>query len=154
LTAAGLPGPVANTRAKIELPTWRQYKPGVFLTVRPLTWDEINDQDYDDENWVDPAAPSDGRSRPCNGNDNDDRKGELDTEGGEKCTGKMQGAKDGKGKWKATEDKKGKGKAMEERKGKWNGTGKGIVQQTPGGESSQCSGNATAIKGNGTRRAN
>jgi len=100
--------------AKIEPPSCRQYKPGDFLAVRPLNWDEIFDEDDDDENWADPGAPSGGRSRPGVENDNDDGEGEEDTQGGEKVTGKVKGTKDGKG--------KGKGK------GKGNGKGKGIVK--------------------------
>jgi len=52
-----------DLRAKIEPPSCRQYKPGNFLPVRPLNWDEIIDEDDDDENWADPGAPSGGRSR-------------------------------------------------------------------------------------------
>jgi len=61
-----------DPRAKIEPPCCRQYKPGDFLALRPLNWDEIIDEDDDDDNWVDPGAPSGGRSRPGDGNDNDD----------------------------------------------------------------------------------
>jgi len=107
--------------AKIEPPGCRQYKPGDFLAIRPLNWDEIIDDDDDDENWADPGAPSGGRSRPGDGNDNDNGDGEEDTQGGENGTGKGKGTKDGKG--------NGKGKE----KGKGNGKGKGIVKQTPGG---------------------
>jgi hypothetical protein len=103
-----------DLRAKIEPPSCRQYKPGDFLAVRPLNWDEIIDEDDDDENWADPGAPSGGRSRPGDDNDNDDGEGEEDTQGGEKGTGKGKGTKDGKG--------KGKGK------GKGNSKGKGIVK--------------------------
>jgi hypothetical protein len=112
-----------DLRAKIEPPSCRQYKPGDFLAVRPLNWDEIIDEDDDDDNWADPGAPSGGRSRPGDGNDNDDGESEEDTQGGEKGTGKGKGTKDGKGKGKATEDGKGKGKGN----GKGNGKGKGIV---------------------------
>jgi len=77
---------------------------------------------------LDPGAPSGGRSRPSDGNDNDDSEGGEDTQGGEKGTGKGKGTNDGKG--------KGKGKATEEGKGKGkgNGKGKGIVKHTPGGD--------------------
>jgi len=119
-----------DLRAKIEPPSCLQYKPGDFLAVRPLNWDEIIDEDDGDDNWADPGAPSGGRSRPGNGNDNDDGKSEEDTQGGEKRTRKGKGTKDGKGKGKATEDGKGKGKGN----GKGNGKGKGIVQHTPGGD--------------------
>jgi len=77
-----------DLRAKIEPPSCRQYKPGDFLAVRPLNWDEIIDKDDDDENWADPGAPSGGRSRRGDGNDNDDGEVEEDTQGGEKGTGK------------------------------------------------------------------
>ena len=112
-----------DLRAKIELPSCRQYKPGDFLAVRPLNWDEIIDDDDDDDNWADPGAPSGGRSHPGDGYDKDDGESEEDTQGGEKGTGKGKGTKDGKGKGKATKDRKGKGKG----KGKGNGKGKGIV---------------------------
>jgi len=103
-----------HLRVKIEPPRCWQYEPGHFLAVRPLNWDEIIDEDDDDENWADPGAPSGGRSRPGDDNDNDDREGEEDTQGGDKATGKGKGPKDGKG--------KGKGK------GKGNGKGKGIAK--------------------------
>jgi hypothetical protein len=109
-----------DLRAKIEPPSCQQYKPGDFLAVRPLNWDEIIDEDDDDENWADPGVPSGGRSRPGDGNDNDDGEGEEDTQGGEKGTGNGKGTKDVKGK------RKGKGKG--------NGNGKGIVKRTPGGD--------------------
>ena len=101
-------------RVKIEPPSCRQYKPGDFLAVRPLNWDDIIDKDDDDKNWADPGALSVGRSRPEDGNDNDNGEGEEDMQGGEKGTGNGTGTKDGKG--------KGKGK------GKGNGKGKGIVK--------------------------
>jgi hypothetical protein len=99
---------------KIEPPSCRQFKPGDFLAVRPLNWDEIIDEDDDDDNWADPGAPSGGRCRPGDGNDNDDSESEEDTQGAEKGTGKGKGTKDEKG--------KGKGK------GKGNSKGKGIVK--------------------------
>jgi hypothetical protein len=108
-----------DLRARIEPPSYRQYKPGDFLALRPLNWDEIIDKDDDDKNWADPGALSGGRSRPEDGNDNDNGEGEEDTQGGEKGTGKGKGTKDRKG--------KGKGKG----KGNGNGKGKGIVKQTP-----------------------
>jgi len=113
-----------DRRVKIEPPSGRQYKPGDFLAVTTLKWDEIIDEDDDDENWVDPGAPSGGRSRPSECNDNEDGEGEEDTQGGEKGTGKVMGTKDGK--WKV----KGKGIGN----GKGNGKEKGIVKQTPGGD--------------------
>jgi len=73
-----------DLRAKIEPPSCRLYKPGDFLAVRPLNWDEIIDENDDDDNWADPGAPSGVRSRPNDGNDNDDSEGEEDTQGGEK----------------------------------------------------------------------
>jgi len=109
-----------DLRGKIEPPSCRHYKPGDFLAVRPLNWDEIIDENDDDENWADPGVPSGGRSRPGDGNDNDNGEGEEDTQGGEKGTGKGKG----------TKDRKGRGKG----KGKGNGKGKGIVKQTPGGD--------------------
>jgi hypothetical protein len=98
-----------DLRAKIELPSRRQYKPGDFLAVRPLNWDEIIDEDDDDDNWADPGAPSNGRSCPGDDNNNDDGKSEEDTQGSEKGTRKGKGTKDGKGKGNATDDGKGKG---------------------------------------------
>jgi hypothetical protein len=117
-----------DLRAKIEPPSCCQYKPSDFLAVRPLNWDEIPDEDDDDDNWAHPGAPSGGRSRPSNGNNNDDIDGEEDMQGSEKGTGKGKRKKDGKG--------KGKGKATEEGKGKGKGNGKGkeIVKQTPEGD--------------------
>jgi len=109
-----------DPRATIEPPSCRQYKPGNFLAVRSLNWDEIINEDDDDENWADPGVPSGGRSHPGNGNDNDNGEGEEDIQCGEKGTRKGKGTKDGKG--------RGKGK------GKGNGKGKGIVKQTPGGD--------------------
>jgi hypothetical protein len=109
-----------DLRAKIEPPSCQQNKPGDFLAVRPMNWDEIIDEDDDDVNWADPGVPSGGRSRPGDGNDNDYGEGEEDTQEGEKGTWKGKGTKDGKG----------KGKGM----GKGNGKGKGIVKQTPQGD--------------------
>jgi hypothetical protein len=109
-----------DLRAKIEPPSCQQYKPGDFLAIRPLNWDEIIDKNDDDENWADRRAPSGGWSRPGDGNDNDNGEGEEDTRGGEKGTGNEKGTKDGKGK------RKGKGKG--------NGKRTGIVKQTPGGD--------------------
>jgi hypothetical protein len=92
---------------------------------------------------VDPRVPSGEWSHPANVNDNDDGKGEEDTQGGENVTGKRKGAKDGKGKHKETENRKGEEKATQKGKGKGNGNGnrngKGIVKQTTVGESSQSS---------------
>jgi len=117
-----------DLRAKIQPPSCRQYKPGDFLAIRPLNWDDIINEDDDDDNWADPRAPSGGRSHPSDGNDNDDSEGEEYTQSGEKGTGKGKGTKDGKGKGKGKSTKEGKGK------GKGNGKGNGIVKQTPGGD--------------------
>jgi hypothetical protein len=117
-----------DLRAKIEPPSCQRYKLGDYLAIRPRNCDEIIDENYDDDNWVDPAVPSSERSRPSNANDNDDSEGEEDTQGDEKGTGKGTVTNDGMGKCKA--------KAMEEGKGKGKGSrkGKGIVKQTPGGD--------------------
>jgi hypothetical protein len=112
-----------DLRAKIEPPSCRQYKPGDFLLVRPLNWDEIMDVDDDDDTCADPGAPHGGRSRAGDGNENDDGESQEDTKAGEKGTGKGKGRKDGKGKGKATEDRKEKGKG----KGTRNCKGRGIV---------------------------
>jgi len=77
-----------DPRVKIEPPSCRQYKPGDFLAVRPLNWDDTIDEDDDDENWVDPGPPRGGRSHPGNGNENDNGKGEEDMQGSEKGTWK------------------------------------------------------------------
>ena len=103
-----------DPRAKIRLPSCGQYKLGDFLAVRPLNWDEIIDNNVDDDNWADPGAPSGGRSRPGDRNDNDNGERNEDT----------QGAQMGPGKWKGTKDGNGKGMG----KGKGNCKGKGIVK--------------------------
>jgi len=82
--------------AKLEPPRCLQYKPGNFLAIRPLNWDEMIDKDDDDENWVDHRAPTGGKTRPGDCNDNDDREGEEETEGGETGTRKGKGTKYGK----------------------------------------------------------
>ena len=117
-----------DLRAKIEPTSWRPYKPGDFLAVRPLNWDEIMNEDDDNDRWADPGAPSSGRSRTSHGNDNEDSAGEEDTQGSEKRTGKGKGTMDGKGRAKGNANEEGKGK------GKGNGKGKGIVTQTPVGD--------------------
>jgi len=101
-----------DLQAMIEPPSYGQYMPGEFLTVRPQNWDDIIIKDDDDENWADPGAPSSGRSRPGNDNDNDDGEGEEDMQGSEKETGTGTGTKDGKAKVKVTADGTGKGKAI------------------------------------------
>jgi len=131
-----------DLRAKIERPSCLQYKLGDFLAGKPLNWKEISNDDEDDENWADLWVPSSGRSRPGDGIDNDHCEGEEKTQGGEKGTGKGKETKDGKrnrmGNRKGKGSRKGKGqwKAIEngKRKGMWNGTGKGIVKQTLGGD--------------------
>ena len=122
--------------AKMEPPSCRQYKPGDFLAIRPLNWDEVIDEDDDDDNWVDPGAPSGGRSRVGDDNDNDDGEGGEDTQRGETRTGKGKGRKDGKGKGKRKE--KGNGKGTGSGKGKGNGKGKCIVKRTPVGDDISC----------------
>jgi len=112
----------------IEPPSCRQYKPGDFLAVRPLNWDEKIEEDDEDVNWADRGAPSGGRSHPRNGNDNDDGEVEDDMQGGETETRKGNGTKDGK------KIAKGKAAAEGKRKGKRNGKGKDVVKQTPGGD--------------------
>jgi hypothetical protein len=103
-----------DLRAQIEPRSCRQYKPGDFLAVRALNWDEILDEDDDDENWADHGAPCGRRSRPGDDNDHDDGEGEEDTHGDEKGTRKGKRTKNGKG--------KGKGMGM------GNGKGKGTVK--------------------------
>jgi len=107
-----------DPRAKIEPPSCRQYKPGDFLGIRPLNWDEIIDEDDDDDNWADSGAPSGGRSRPSDGNDNDDSEGEEDTQGGEKGTGKGKVQRMGRGKGSGRQPRKGRGRGRETVKGK------------------------------------
>jgi hypothetical protein len=126
-----------DLRGKIEPPSCRQYKPGDFLGVRPLNWDKKIQEDDDNDKWAYPTAPSGGRSRCRDGNDNDDNEGEEDDmQGSEKGTGKGNGTNDGKGKAKGN----GKGKATEEGKGKENGNSKweDIIRQTPGGDDISC----------------
>ena len=110
-----------DLRAQIEPPSCCQYKPGDFLAVRRLHWDEIINEDHHDENLADPQMPSGGTSHPSDGTKNAIGQGEEDTEGKEQGTGTEKGTKDGK--------VKGKAKGMD----KGNGKGKDIVKQTPGG---------------------
>jgi len=117
-------------RAKIEPPSCWQYKPGNFPAVTPLNWDEPINEDDDEENWAGPGVPSGGRSHPGDDNDNDNGEGETETQRGERRTGRGSGTKDGEGKGMATEDGKGNGKG----KGNGNVNGKGIVEQTSGGD--------------------
>jgi hypothetical protein len=109
-----------DLRGKIQLPSCRQYKPDDFLAIRPPIGDEIVDKDDDDENGEGPRAPSSGRSRPGDVNENDNGEGQEYTQGGEKGTRK----------WKGTKNRNGKGMG----EGKGNDKGKGIVKQTPGGD--------------------
>jgi len=102
-----------DLRAKIEPPSCWQYMPGDISAVRMLNWDEIIDEDDGDQNWADSGGPSSWRGRPGDGNDNDDRNGEEDTQRGGKGSGKGKVTTDGK--------RNGKGR------GKGNGEGKGIV---------------------------
>jgi len=125
-----------DLRAMIEPPSCGQYKPGDCLASRPLNWDEIFDKHDDDENWVDPGAPSGGRSRPRDGNDIDNGEGEEDMQGGVKGTGKDNRTKDRKGTGKGK--RKGKVTAMDEGKRMGNSKGKGIVKPTPGGDDISC----------------
>jgi hypothetical protein len=125
-----------DLRPKIEPPSCQQYKPGHFLALRPLDWDEIMNEVDGDENWANRAAPSGGRCCPSEGNDHYDREGEEDTLGGEKGPGKEKGRKAGKGKGKGKWQ--GKRKAMEEGKGKGDDKGKGNVEQTPGEDDISC----------------
>jgi len=119
-----------DLRAKIEPLRWRQYKPADFLAVRQLNWDETIDEDRDDVNWADPGAPNGGRSRPCAGNYNDDRKAGEDTHGGEKGTGIGKSTTDRKRRGNG----EGQGNAIDDGKGKGNGNGKGklITNISPG----------------------
>jgi hypothetical protein len=59
----------------IESCSWQQEKPGEFLTVRPMNWDEILDKDDDTANWADPGPPSDGWGRLSHLIDNDNGNG-------------------------------------------------------------------------------
>jgi len=78
------------------------------------------------------------RRHPGEGNDNDNSEGDEDMLGGENRTRKGKRKQDGmgkgkvKGKWKG----KWKGKATEKGKGKGKeySNGKGIFEQTPGGD--------------------
>jgi hypothetical protein len=125
---------IDNLCAMIDPPSCVQYKPGNVLAVKTLHWDEIFDEDDDDRHRADRNALDGGLSHPGNHNVNDDGKGVVDRQGGEKGTGNGLGTPNGKVKGKATEDGKGIGKL----KGKGNGTGAGIVYQTPGGLDISC----------------
>jgi hypothetical protein len=88
-------------------------------------------KDGDEENSADPGAQRGVWSRARDGNKHGDREGEVDTQGGENGTRNDNGTNDGNGTGQG--QGKGKGKAMEEGKRKRNGKGKGIVEQSPGG---------------------
>jgi len=47
-----------DLRAKIEPPRCWQYKPGHFLAIKPLNWDETIDKDDHNGNWADPGGRS------------------------------------------------------------------------------------------------
>ena len=76
-----------DLRGEMQSPKCQHYKRGDFLAVRPLTCDEIIHEDDDDEHWVNPRAPSGGRSHLGDGIDNDHSAGEKDMQGSEKGTG-------------------------------------------------------------------
>ena len=129
----------SDLRVMIELPNCRQYKPGDIHPVGQLNWDDIINEENDVENCADPEALSSGRSRPGDGDDNDNGKGEEDTQGSEKVTGNGKGTTEGQGNGKVTEhgkgNRKGKPKTTGEGNGKSKGNSKGkdSVTQTPGG---------------------
>jgi hypothetical protein len=75
-------------RVNLVLPSRQPFKPGDFLTVRPLKWNEIINKDDDAENWADHRAPRSGRNRHGDGNQSDDGEGDEDMQGGQKRTGK------------------------------------------------------------------
>jgi len=91
-----------DLEANSALRSLHQSNPENFHQVRPVNWDELLIKDGDDENWGDTGAPSGGRGRHGDGNDNDDGAGEVDTNGGEKEMGKGMDKMDAK-----------KGKAIE-----------------------------------------
>jgi hypothetical protein len=65
-----------DLRAIIQPPSCRHYKPGEFLAIQPLKWDEIIDEVNDIENLAVPGTPNGGSSRPGDGTDSDDAEGE------------------------------------------------------------------------------
>jgi hypothetical protein len=89
-----------DLRAKIEPSSCWQYKPGDFLEIGPLNWDEIVDEDDHEKRWADRGSPSGGQSNPPDGNHNENGKGYEDKQGGETGTGKEKGTQDAKGKGK------------------------------------------------------
>jgi len=107
-----------NLRGKIEPPSCPQYKPGNFLAVRPLNSDEIFDQDDDDGSWADPGVLSCGRSRPNDGNHNDDGNCGEDRQGGEIGTGKEKETKGWEGQRETEEEGESNGGSEEEGEGK------------------------------------
>jgi len=114
-----------DLKANIELPICPKYNLGDFLAIRPLNWDEIINEVDDVGNWADAEVPSGESSHPGDGNDNDDGKGEEDTQGGQQRTGKRKEVNIGKGRWKATKEVKGKWKARRKDRGRGRGTGTG-----------------------------
>jgi len=106
--------------------------PGDCLAVEPLNWAEMIEEDDEHENWVDPGAPTSGRSLPRDGNDNDNGDGEEDMQGREKGTGKAKDTPAGKRNGKGNGQWKGKATEKEKGKGKGNSTEKSIDKQPPG----------------------
>ena len=119
-----------DLRAKIEPQSCRQYKPGDKLATRPLNWDGIIDEDGDDDKWVDPGVLSCGRSRPGNGNENDDGESEDNMQGGEKGRGhgQEQWIVRGKGRQLRMGRAKGRGRGRQQRKGRVRGRGRETVK--------------------------
>jgi hypothetical protein len=111
-----------------EPPSCQRYKPGQFLAVRPLKWDEIITEDNNDGNRVDSGAPSGGWLRCSDGNDNDEGKGNEGMQGSDKGTGKGKRKMYGKGKDKGKTTEEGK------EKGKGNGKEKGMFKQKSAGD--------------------
>jgi len=68
-----------DLKGKIALPNYWQYKTGYLLAGQGLNRDDIINEDNDDVNCADPAAPSGEMSCHCDGNDNYECEGEVDT---------------------------------------------------------------------------
>jgi len=81
-----------------------EYKPGEFLTARPLKLDEKINKDEYDENWAYPRVLSGGSSCLADSNGPDDSEDEEDMYGSVKRTGKEKVRNNGKGKGKATDN--------------------------------------------------
>jgi hypothetical protein len=120
----------ADPKVHIEQARCSQYKPSDILEIGPLNQTDRIHEDEDDQDWADPGQPSGGKSHPGDDNNDDNSKGEEVTQGGGKGTRKGKETQDGKGKGQETEDAKGK----RQWNGKGQGEGKGIVEQTPGGD--------------------